>query len=514
MGHNKKHIDDFFREKLGSYSETPPADAWQDMDKKLDTLVPHVPTSPLRWLGHVGMVSLIAVLGVSLVQKFTGKSKDAAVVVKEQTINNIDASTASVGVGNSLAEATPTAVPEFENENEQSANSSTSSPVTAGQIADNDDDYTKDADKEYIPGVTKIHDERIVYDEVVVNGANQGSGMASGYGVAAGRGSLRSSENSVEQRVDNVYGNNNDNQLVGTGTDNSIKATKNNINASVPNIVKPANSLRNDSRNAGKPDFNRWEAGIKGGYERGFNNADAQKVVIAPYVAYKVSKKVALMIQPGVKYAQSPVRAIGGAQSYYRQNADGNVANNGTYTSTKVEGSSLQTYYNTSYRYTQSHDSIVKYNRVGGSYMEYELPVLLRYEIGKNVSVYGGVNMIYSQVKGISEHTYTKSGIVKTIDTVITAKTMPTAPAVGDIITYTGTPFSDYNGPLYPATRENQIRLGAMLGFSYKYSDRWLLDALLQKNPAPTDVRGGYNINAPLSSTYFRLSVGYKLTKE
>ena len=72
---------------------------------------------------------------------------------------------------------------------------------------------------------------------------------------------------------------------------------------------------------------------------------------------------------------------------------------------------------------------------------------------------------------------------------------------------------SEYNGPLYPSTRVNQIRFGATVGVSYEYSKRWLVDALVQQNPAPRDVKGGYNINTPLSATYFRISVGYKLTK-
>jgi hypothetical protein len=52
-----------------------------------------------------------------------------------------------------------------------------------------------------------------------------------------------------------------------------------------------------------------------------------------------------------------------------------------------------------------------------------------------------------------------------------------------------------------------------MLGVSYEYSKRWLVDALIQQNPANKDIRGGADINVPLSATYFRLSVGYKLTK-
>jgi hypothetical protein len=222
------------------------------------------------------------------------------------------------------------------------------------------------------------------------------------------------------------------------------------------------------------------------------------------------------MIQPAAKYAKSAVRSIGTAESYYTVNADGKVTTLNTQEETRTEGSNTDTFFNTTFRYTQSHDSIVKINKAGGVYMEYELPVLIKYNLTAKAAVYGGVNIVYSKMKGVAEHTYTQAGIVRSVDTLIKGsvrKTMPVAPPLDDMITYSGTTFSDYNGPLYPATQANQVRLGAMLGFSYECSDRWLLDALIQQNPAPKDMRGGYNLNAPLSSTYFRLSVGYKLTK-
>jgi hypothetical protein len=74
----KKHIDDFFREKLGRYTETPPADVWDSLDGRLDTLKPVIPGSPGKWIWHAGMVSLIAVLGVSLTQKYIGGSGGAS----------------------------------------------------------------------------------------------------------------------------------------------------------------------------------------------------------------------------------------------------------------------------------------------------------------------------------------------------------------------------------------------------------------------------------------------------
>jgi hypothetical protein len=61
--------------------------------------------------------------------------------------------------------------------------------------------------------------------------------------------------------------------------------------------------------------------------------------------------------------------------------------------------------------------------------------------------------------------------------------------------------------------QENMLRVGYMIGLSYEYSQRWLFDALIQHSPLKPDVKDGYNLNSSLSSPYFRLSVGYKLTK-
>ncbi len=520
MKNNKKHIDDLFREKLGAYSEVPPSDAWGDLDKRLDILVPHVPTSPFRWLGHVGMVSVIAVLSVSLVQKFIGKNRNESNIVKEQTINKLDNTTSNLAIDNSGAEIKEAAVPAMDNGNDNSDDNSQSGGVGVAGIAQEraNGNYTENADQEYIEGVTKINKEQIF------DGGNGNADPASYTNSQGKTGNTNRTVNSLYNG--NLQGNSTESGTPGTQYNNTVNQSSANdvtvqpqaskSKSALPSAaVKPGSILERTTPNMHrKVDFNRWDAGIKGGYERGFSNSGATKYVIAPYLQFNISPKVAVMIQPAVKYANNPVRVIGAARSYYQVNNDGDVADKGTTTTIEAEGSSVYTYYHTKYRYTQTHDSIVKTEKTASSYMEYELPVLLKYNISKKSSVYGGVNMVYSQMKGVSEYTYTKSGITKTIDSVVSAKSVaPAAPALGDIITYTGTPLSDYNGPLYPATQVNQVRFGATLGFSYEYSDRWLLDALVQQNPAKKDMRAGYNINAPLSSTYFRLSVGYKLTK-
>jgi len=80
------------------------------------------------------------------------------------------------------------------------------------------------------------------------------------------------------------------------------------------------------------------------------------------------------------------------------------------------------------------------------------------------------------------------------------------------MITYNGNPISNYNGPL-TASQKAQLRAGYMLGFSYEPGNRLLFDVLTQISPSNPIMKGGYDISTPLSSPYFRLTVGYKLTK-
>ena len=514
MENKKKHIDDLFREKLGSYSEVPPADVWADLDKKLDTLTPAaVPTSSFRWLGHVAMVSVIAVLGVSLVQKFTDKSDKNNAVVKQQDINKLETSDESVAVNNETASASETEVPAMDaiaSEGDDNV-SATQQPVSqfTGVTEDNNQGHHPASGSSRSGGSNNAHPS---HSNTYHSSTNTSKGGAA---------SLNSEEAGEEtnntigaEQSGKTQNNTEDLQLNKEIKSNSEPAKKTSEPLAI-NKNLPKTALPKDTKKKVMPlDFARWSAGIKGGYERGFENVAATKYVIAPYMQYNISKKVAIMVQPAAKFAKSAWHNIGPSQSYYQVNNDGKVVNNGNFSSIKVEGSSIDTYYHSRLRYTQSHDSIVKTNRAGGSYMEYELPVMVKYNLNEKVAVYGGVNMIYSQMKGVTEQTYKQSGIVTVVDTIVSAKSaMPAAPAVNEIITYNGTPVSEYNGPLYPFTRVNQIRFGATVGVSYEYSKRWLVDALVQQNPAPRDVKGGYNINTPLSATYFRISVGYKLTK-
>jgi hypothetical protein len=250
------------------------------------------------------------------------------------------------------------------------------------------------------------------------------------------------------------------------------------------------------------------------GFEGGFDAGAANKFVVSPYLQYNLSPRLSVMLQPAIKAANTSGKNIGTPQSYYKTNEDGKIATDYVtpYTQT-IGGSIVIVNYRSEYTYTQTHDSIVKSYKAGGNYTEFELPILLKYALCKKLSVYGGLNLVYSKTAGITENTFSKKGILRSMDVYDTTILAPTAPPANVGITYNGTPFSNYTGPLYTTQQSSQFRLGYMLGFTYTCRERWLLDALVQQAPAATDVKGGYNLNTPLSSTYFRLSIGYKLIK-
>jgi hypothetical protein len=169
--------------------------------------------------------------------------------------------------------------------------------------------------------------------------------------------------------------------------------------------IKKTEQVKEEKKKRNPIAFNRWEAGVKGGYERGFDNAASKKFVIAPYIQYNLSSRLSVMAQPAVKFANTDNRNIGTAKSYTNVNNDGAVTQVGnTQIIETTEGTTHITNYYTNYNYRQTHDSVVKSNTYGGSYMQYELPILLKYKLTENLSVYGGVNVVYSQAQKVCRY--------------------------------------------------------------------------------------------------------------
>jgi hypothetical protein len=290
--------------------------------------------------------------------------------------------------------------------------------------------------------------------------------------------------------------------------------------AVTPKSTAPKSTVNKNNEEAAKgktsPYFPRFELGIKAGYETGFDNDAAKKAVVSPYVQYNLTPKWSVMLQPSVKSAFLSSRIIGAPQSYYKVNNDGKVSMDSSVIEITDGASFVDSLWKRTYTYSQTHDSIVKTSSIGGTYLEFEIPVLLKYNISKNFSVYGGVNIIYGKLISATENTNISQPIIKTAPPTNTIggyyKPAPT-PTIDSVIAYSGNPISSYTGPQYPATNSSLLRCGYMIGFTWQYDKRWLFDALVQQASVPANYQGGYNINSALSSAYLRLTIGYKLTK-
>jgi hypothetical protein len=582
----RKHIDDFFREKLGRYRETPPSDVWDDLEGKLDILKPYVPKPPVRWLWHLSLVSLIAVLGVSLTRKFMSTPKESQPAVEQTTVtatqptqtaqspsvageqqaaangsgapdqadmavagaaNSVNGTTNNVAaeskVGNSIGN---TSADEHGNANNGGANNAAYAHVgsakqrAAGEVKYSTQDVSAaiEANRVAADANSAARRANMTSGTSVFTAATHNNGNGNRALTTATRKTQFSAGNTDNAAKSVAKATENDNvvsvsapgqinagaiqQQVNTGAqapanadaakDAAAKAKAKQKELAAADVKKQAEKEQ-DKQNK-KHGAKHFDFGVKGGYEMGIGSQLANKWVIAPYVQYHLSSKVALMTQPGVKYATIADRSVGSAASYYAVNQDGKVVQGATTISVKVIGSNVDTYYHTKYTYSQSHDSIVKTKNYGGSYVEYEIPLLVQYGLTRKLSVYGGVNLVYSQRTMVNEHTNTYSNIVRSVDTTITnAGAAGTAPALSSVVTYTGNPLGETNNTTYPMKVDNIFRMGYMVGVSYQYTSRWLFDAMMQQTPMKPDVRDGFNVNKTLSAPYLRLSVGYKISK-
>ncbi len=254
----------------------------------------------------------------------------------------------------------------------------------------------------------------------------------------------------------------------------------------------------------------KWAVGLKGGFEMTLVGAGSSKVAVSPFIQYRLGKKFSIMVQPAIKGVRQQLRTVGTPGNYYERKS-------GTGGYRLVDSALLylvmtgDTLWRRNYEYTEKYDSIVKTYKTGGAYLEFELPVLLRYDVTPKFGVYGGVNMVYSKKQGVREETKVwtdqmAKGEVSTVLPVTSPAALPTTTGLN----YTGSPLVNYTGPAYPDDRSGLMRMGYMLGVSYEFKKRWLADAMLQQSFVPANVQGGTDLNKPFGLPYIRLTIGYR----
>jgi len=524
MEKQQTHIDDFFKDELGSYTEAPPPAAWDALQKKLTIYPPQPPRLAYHWLGYSAMCVLILSLGLSLARKV---NVDADFLNSSSTQKNTTIISQPVA-----ANALATNIPSTTNTPSTNNTLSTSAPA---QLSQNDNSTTTTG----TPAKNTGNNPAKTRQPIATENNQSNTSTSSNHDGKHNKGSKLLAANHSKNRKP---GNATQNIILAAtyepATKSSGKPSNENDNVAINNTIipqadkskkednktttqkedkkqQPADEKQTPPKHKNKPSFNRFEAGVKGGFETSADGGNtAHKYLGSVYLQYNLSPKFSIMTQPAIKFANVNNTSLDHPTSYYRENADSNHVDGTPYP--VLLGGTTIIGYRTDYQYSQTHDSIVKSNNTGGKYAEYEIPLLLKFSFNKSFSLYGGVNIDYSKQPGVTENTFTQKNISIGKDTSIFTPIYGTvtAPYTSSVITYPATSdITNYRG--YTVSTAATFRLGYMFGISYEYSDRWLLDVLMQQTTAKSNVQGPNNIdiNTPLSSTYLRFTIGYKLIK-
>ncbi len=519
MENEGKNIDDLFRDGLGDYAEAPPPAIWGKLEQKLEGNRAADPGSPYRKYGYFGAVFLLLLLGVSVVRNIAGNVSPIHTTValnKNAQTGAVPAAQTHITNNNNAQQGDETTPGNNGNHNNTVTNAgkNTSTPVNG-----NDEQTTQNGQNKTTSTGRKIGN-RIIR---IAGHADDKHPVARAGKTKNNHSSAKSND---EEGADNerIYNSAPAKNKITPAADpkknDENDAEKNKVNEAPIASAKPAPSkpkvdaiVNKKTKQHSKPEY-RWEAGVKAGYETGFNNDAARKGVISPYLQYNISSRWAVMLQPSVKSAALNSRRIGAPQTYHKIN-DSKVTLVDSLPVYLGEDLGNVAFWKRNYAYSESYDSIIKKSSIGGTYAEFELPVLLKYYINKKTAVYGGVNIIYSKLISVKENTQTYAHIPRTTTKSIAGPTVNTSapPSIDSVFTYTSSPISNYTGPQYSATNSSEVRLGYMLGLTYEYNKRWLVDALIQQSPANANVQAGYNVNTALAAPYMRVTLGYKLVK-
>lgn len=514
MKNYRKHIDDFFREKLGNYTEIPPADVWDGLSERLDGMQPPTTGFPSRLLVHVSIASLLVILGVSLLRKTNG----TAITPSENPIARAAQASASPSNGN-------------QQQGIKSAISASGTTVNTGSIAGANGSVSDAATttSHELPSATPRNSRAAVTTAATTKGkraADRGKFAGTKPGHSASIGGYASSQTGSSLTTPNNYGkgpNATTGQDISGDQPLSDQTSKTNSAATTPAKNTPSNLnsepepkvVTKKSEKVANPidEFKRFEIGVKLGYEKGSDEGSASKYVVSPYLQYNINRKFALMVQPAIKAASTSSLNIGSDQTAYQTTNNGQITKVGDTWVTNSIGTTTYYAHTTTYNYAQGFSSIVKNYSYGGHYTEFELPILLKYQLVHHLAAYGGVTLNYSQLIGLTQQSSTNSVTVSknVTDTITNLSPGTPAPARLPISAVISAPNSDAKSAVITTPHGDLLRCGYMIGFSYEYGKRWLFDGLIEQTPVKSNIQGSDNLNTPFSSTYIRLTIGFKI---
>lgn len=263
------------------------------------------------------------------------------------------------------------------------------------------------------------------------------------------------------------------------------------------------------------------DGGVKLGHDRGFSDITTSNFTGNLFLQWNISPRTSLVFQPGIRYHSINKTSVFPQSSFHDITAQ-SLDSAHVYS----DSANIQNYYiQRNFIYQNSYDSItVSYSLTPQKYLEVELPLLLQYKLADNISILGGIQLAFGQVVQIqsSMQRYQGSRIdtldfpqVKNTNTPDTngnsGAPYPDVPALNGYFSYSTPEISTLDENKYRNPITNPARFGAMLGFSYEYRRRLLIDLLVRKNLSDLSFIPNEEVRKIYSQPYFRITVGYKL---
>lgn len=246
------------------------------------------------------------------------------------------------------------------------------------------------------------------------------------------------------------------------------------------------------------------EYGVRAGAERGTASATATKFIAGPYIKIPLNKKVSLSAQPAIRLGMVSGRSLG-TRSYYSNTAT-------SVDSVLVFDTSGTIVLQRKYIARQQYDASTISHTMARRLLEFELPVLMHYNFTSSFSMFGGFMLSFGKVIDLETKQAGAGRQTITNDTLYSVAPIPKSELESATFKHTAEPLSNYKPGDYANPGSNPVRVGYMLGLSYKVQERINIDLAMQQmlggNFIPnTDVRKVY------TQPYFRLMINYRLGK-
>lgn len=248
-----------------------------------------------------------------------------------------------------------------------------------------------------------------------------------------------------------------------------------------------------------------FEGGVKLGYEVGAAAFTSGKFVASFYAQYNLDERLGLVIQPAIKIATTNRKLETPQGNYYSVTRPTDVV---LYSiDSPIGGGGGKT---RSFAYSQTYDSMIASVVSQQKYAEIDLPLMLRYQLSKNFSVMGGINITLGKIINLNSSVRTISGL--TLRDTISGITDTIAPAPASKFDHrSSVPFSGYAAAEGLNAEHNPVRFGYTVSMSYVIRDRIMIDFLMQQTTSNLNYIPNREVRKLYSQPYMRFTVGYKL---